>query len=220
MNELNLRGIERLQKTSDADGLELYRMSWWNPLRWIFLKRLRLMLDLFPQRERFNRLLEIGVGSGVLAPELSGRCRQYVAIDIHPNLPRVRRALGDVVPTAGLVNANVCCMPFADGSFDAIFALSVLEHVREIDDAVSELGRVLAPGGSLFVGFPIENFASNAVLDVVKLFIGFDRKVHHPTNHRQILSALKKSMERVTERSYPWRNRVEGSMFYVAQWTR
>ena len=220
MNEFRLDNLTELTRTSEADGVQLYRMSRWNPLSWIFLKRLKLILNLFPPGDSFGRLLEIGVGSGVLAPELSRRCQEYVGIDIHDQLPQVRRALAGTAPTLRLVGANVCSLPFADNSFQAVFALSVLEHVAAIEPAVSEIRRVLCKGGSLFVGFPVENAASNAILDVVKVVIGFDRKVHHPTNHRQILGELSRSMTRVTEQPYPWKSRIDVSLFYVAEWTK
>jgi 2-polyprenyl-6-hydroxyphenyl methylase/3-demethylubiquinone-9 3-methyltransferase len=39
-------------------------------------------------------------------------------------------------------------LPFAAGSFDAVVAADVLEHLPDLPAAVAELARVLAPGGS------------------------------------------------------------------------
>jgi SAM-dependent methyltransferase len=38
-------------------------------------------------------------------------------------------------------------LPFADGSFDAAVACLVFEHIHDVDDAIAEVARVLAPGG-------------------------------------------------------------------------
>ena len=45
-------------------------------------------------------------------------------------------------------------LPFKDASFDAVFSLSVLEHVRDPFKCASEIMRVLKPGGEPFVAVP------------------------------------------------------------------
>jgi SAM-dependent methyltransferase len=44
--------------------------------------------------------------------------------------------------------------PFPDGSFDAVSAIGVLEHVRNQDWLLHEIGRVVKPGGQVFVAVP------------------------------------------------------------------
>jgi 2-polyprenyl-3-methyl-5-hydroxy-6-metoxy-1,4-benzoquinol methylase len=48
--------------------------------------------------------------------------------------------------------------PFADASFDVVFAGEVIEHVGDVDHVATEILRVLRPGGSLVVTTP--NLAS------------------------------------------------------------
>ena len=45
-------------------------------------------------------------------------------------------------------------LPFEDGSFDNVVAFEVLEHVFEVENALSELHRVLKPEGGLLVTTP------------------------------------------------------------------
>lgn len=45
-------------------------------------------------------------------------------------------------------------LPFADSSQEAIFCLAVLEHVENPIKAVSEMYRVLKPGGKIFIYVP------------------------------------------------------------------
>jgi SAM-dependent methyltransferase len=42
-------------------------------------------------------------------------------------------------------------MPFLDGHFDAVLCVEALEHAVRIPEAVRELVRVLAPGGTLVI---------------------------------------------------------------------
>jgi len=45
-------------------------------------------------------------------------------------------------------------LPFKSDAFDAIFSLSVLEHVKNPFECVQEINRVLKPGGILYVAVP------------------------------------------------------------------
>ena len=45
-------------------------------------------------------------------------------------------------------------LPIADETFDAVFSLSTLEHVYELDDTLEELHRVLKPDGRLILSIP------------------------------------------------------------------
>jgi len=48
-------------------------------------------------------------------------------------------------------NIDLTRIPAPDGCFDRVIAISVIEHIRDVERAVSEMYRVLAPGGRLVV---------------------------------------------------------------------
>lgn len=52
------------------------------------------------------------------------------------------------------VGADVTALPFRDGSFDAIKATELLEHVPDVPAALAECRRVLRPGGRLVATVP------------------------------------------------------------------
>ena len=45
-------------------------------------------------------------------------------------------------------------LPFADGTFDAVLSLAVLEHVRDPFRCAAEIARVLRPGGTVYAVVP------------------------------------------------------------------
>src|SRR5690606_14103760 len=47
-----------------------------------------------------------------------------------------------------------CNLPFANNTFDLVFASHVLEHITNLDDMLGETSRVLKPKGKLQVSLP------------------------------------------------------------------
>ena len=63
------------------------------------------------------------------------------------------------------VNADIRALPFEDNSFDFILCNHVLEHVDDDLKAMSELFRVLKPGGKAVIQVPLENDLANTFED-------------------------------------------------------
>ena len=58
------------------------------------------------------------------------------------------RELGNLVPTQG----DATALPYEDRSMDAVVLIAVLGEIPDRGAAVSEISRVLRPGGRLIVG--------------------------------------------------------------------
>src|SRR5712692_1178481 len=56
--------------------------------------------------------------------------------------------------TTNFVQADAASLPFASASFAAIVANHSLEHFERLDASLRELGRVVKPGGSIYIAVP------------------------------------------------------------------
>lgn len=64
-----------------------------------------------------------------------------------------RDARGDGQAPA-LLRADIRELPFAAGSFDVVYTMGTIEHIDEYREAISEVHRVLKPGGRAVIGVP------------------------------------------------------------------
>jgi len=110
-----------------------------------------------------ERVLDLGCGAGRHAFEAYRRGARVVAADLDvKELPPVNamfgamRLEGEAAPPAGAaaVSADATNLPFPDGSFDAVIAAEILEHLPNDAAALSEIARVVRPGGSVAVTVP------------------------------------------------------------------
>ena len=112
-----------------------------------------------------DRLLDMGCGGGRHAFAGLRRGATVIAFDYSEGeLKDVRGVVGamlenDEIPAGtewGTVNGDALNLPFPDSSFDVIVASEVLEHLWATEWAMSELVRVLRPGGRIAVTVPTE----------------------------------------------------------------
>ena len=95
-----------------------------------------------------RRVLEVGSGSGGAAEWTD---QEIIGVDTAFERTSERKR-----PNLVEIPGSVTAIPAPDASFDAVLCLDMLEHVPPQDRprAVTELIRVLAPGGRLVLTFP------------------------------------------------------------------
>lgn len=127
-----------------------------------------------------GRALDLGCGDGRLtafldAGELTAADVSRVALD------RARRRL------AGSVMAEIepdARLPFEDSSFDLVLCAETIEHVRDVQLLLSDVRRVLAPGGVLALTTPAHSRLTG--LDIV--LRGFERRFDPLDPHLRFLT--------------------------------
>jgi SAM-dependent methyltransferase len=97
-----------------------------------------------------SRVLELGCGAGSYVRLLAKHGHRPVGLDY--SLPSVSRALGaDPAGTGRYLAGDAYRLPFAEGTFDGVLCIGVLQALSDPDGALGEMARVLGPGGRLLV---------------------------------------------------------------------
>jgi ubiquinone/menaquinone biosynthesis C-methylase UbiE len=96
-------------------------------------------------------LLEVGAGPGLTTDVLRRHAAHVTAVELDVGLADqlAARLAGTNVE---VVAADATCLPFPSGRFSAVACLTMLHHIPSAarqDTALTELGRVLRPGGVL-----------------------------------------------------------------------
>lgn len=98
-----------------------------------------------------DRVLEIGVGTGILALPLAARRGRLVGLDVSMAMmgKLIDKAGGD--PPLVLVRADAVHLPFGDDALGGAYGRWVLHLIPEWRAAVAELCRVVRSGGTVVV---------------------------------------------------------------------
>lgn len=97
-----------------------------------------------------SSLLDFGTGSWRLPLSLSAHGFQVTGVDIFSEVDLARFSTNLEGSSAKLVSYDGERLPFPDNSFDIVSSRNVFEHIIKVSNILSELDRVLKPGG-LFV---------------------------------------------------------------------
>ena len=138
-------------------------------------------------KQRVERLLEVGYGSGIFLPELSRWCKELYGIDPHELSGPVSETLAALNIDAQLFSGSATAMPFANGFFDRVVAVSSLEFVEDLDACCVELRRVLKPGGSLVLVTP----GHSPLIDFgLRVLTGESAKADYGERRHSLISTL------------------------------
>ncbi|WP_373058058.1 class I SAM-dependent methyltransferase [Gemmatimonas sp.] len=132
------------------------------------------------------RVLDVGCGTGVLLKQLRERMpdARFLGVDAAPRmLAQARQRLGRRVP---LVEGSGEALPLSDRSVDAVVCTSALHYMADAPRALSEMHRVLTPGGTLVLVDWCADFVTMRALDRVLRVV--DRAHQRTFTARQVRS--------------------------------
>ena len=99
-----------------------------------------------------DRVLDLGCGQGDLTAVIAGAGAHPLGVEVaDAALRRARRRHPELRFAPAPIDGP---LPLEDGSFDVVWASEVIEHVSDTARWLSEVRRVLVPGGRLLVTTP------------------------------------------------------------------
>jgi SAM-dependent methyltransferase len=137
-------------------------------------------LDVWTRRAMLARLgplapeptvIDIGCSAGYLLEDLAGSVPRGTLIGVDLIASGLRRA-SRIVPQALLLQADVCALPLADASTDAVVSANVLEHVPDDERALAEIFRILRPGARAVIVVPL----GSGIYDYYDRLLGHERR--------------------------------------------
>ena len=97
-----------------------------------------------------HRVLDVGCANGLHLPRFASRCTHITGLDYSADMIASSR---EKLTTAGTTNYELVQsaaekMPLPNNHFDVVYSYSTLVVVNDMDAALSEISRVLKPGGT------------------------------------------------------------------------
>lgn len=143
------------------------------------------------RRSPGGRLLDIGSGSGLVCRCAEGVFSHRVGTDISPEILDANRDAFDEAVTADCDD-----LPFEDASFDAVTCFAVLHHLFAFEGLVSEVARVLRPGGVFYCDHDMDERFYRRFRPLLAVY----RACHHAAaKYRQASDVVTKELYELTE---------------------
>jgi SAM-dependent methyltransferase len=98
------------------------------------------------------RVLDWGAGHGITSKLLLDAGLSVTSLEYDPDSSEGERRAAERYPGVEVeLTPEPVRLPYEDESFDAVLSMGVLEHVTNPEASLSEIHRVLTPGGALWI---------------------------------------------------------------------
>ncbi len=150
--KLQLLPLTDLARYNPSDPIRYYS---WPLIGRLYRRRVELCLA---ECKGGQRVLEVGFGIGLTFHNLAELYSEVHGLDLFSDVERVSQYFAERGIQTHLRQGNVMHMPYADDQFDTVLLISILEHLKPEEQVatMSEIKRVLKPGGQLVYGVPVE----------------------------------------------------------------
>jgi ubiquinone/menaquinone biosynthesis C-methylase UbiE len=145
---------------------------------------------------KVERVIDVGSGSGTFSRILHEKGCKVVAVEIDWESVKLAKEVSQ--PSKGLfyVTADGTKIPFKNAIFDMAICSEVLEHIKDDKAVISEIKRVLRPGGIAIITVPTygPGFWSNKLFRLFGMkFLEYYGHIRPGYKERQLKQMLEKA---------------------------
>ena len=220
--KFELPAFDALTPNNEKDPLPHY----YRPgLGALFAHRLQMGLDLMTSQSdlhhhKLQRVLEIGVGSGILIPTLTRHFGTYVGADLE--LTQNLEALVAPGCCASFQQLDLLDVPDSrtraiGGPFHVVVAFSVLEHIAALSLAARNLKGLVADNGILILGYPMVNRLMTQAFRAIG-YRGIDHD--HVSSPQDIEKAFSEHFEKTDKHALPPGAPTSWALYQCSAWRR
>jgi ubiquinone/menaquinone biosynthesis C-methylase UbiE len=198
-----------------VNGNDPIRFYYWPILGRMYRRRVELCLA---ECSGGQRVLEIGFGTGLTFLNLHEMYREICGLDLTADVERVGTVFSSCGIPTDLRQGNVMSMPYPNAHFDTVLLISILEHLKPIEQAMAfaEIHRVLRPGGQVIYGVPIER----PLMVWMFRLLGYDIRQHHFSTEQDVRAAAAAEMKEVRVVRMPSFPRGLGDVYEVGHFAK
>jgi ubiquinone/menaquinone biosynthesis C-methylase UbiE len=115
------------------------------------IRRARV-LELLP--ERLGRVVDVGCGPGVMVDAVLERGGTFEGLDVSVEMVRAATECFGHLKGVSFKQGNIEAIDLPDGSYDQVICMAVIEYLKTPGRALSEIARILRPGGIALITVP------------------------------------------------------------------
>ncbi|MBS3055593.1 MAG: methyltransferase domain-containing protein [Candidatus Aenigmarchaeota archaeon] len=126
-----------------------------------------------------DTILEVGCAIGYQIPLIVGKCKKYVGIDFSESAIKLNRKRNKS-PKVKVLCMDARKIKFKKNLFDVVLLIDVIEDLYDQEKVLSQIKKVLKPGGRLVVSAPNEKSLYGLAKNIWNKPKWFDRSIVPP----------------------------------------